>query len=89
MFHKKQAVGQEDSCTRSFHFIPTPLQKASGKIKGHSTGTLARFFSFPLLFIYLFYSFWDGKGSFKPLRIILAQDLYQSKGHVKTLHTIF
>ena len=44
--HRKRAVGQEDSCTLCFHFIPTPAQNAPGEIKGQGTGTLARSFSF-------------------------------------------
>lgn len=56
--HKKPAVVQEDSCTLCFHSIPAASQKASGKIKGRSTGTLTRF-----SFLLSFALFKDEKGS--------------------------
>lgn len=59
---KDQAWSQGDSCTLCFHFIPTPSQKAAWKIKGQATGTLAHYFSF--LFLSLFMA---GKGSFQHL----------------------
>lgn len=59
-------MGQEDSCTLCFHFIPTPLQKAlGGKLKA---GTLAHSLDF-LSFLSFFSRM--KKGSFKPLRIVL------------------
>lgn len=46
--HKKRAVGQEDSCTLCFHFLPTPLQKGlRGKLKDR---TLARLLDISLFF---------------------------------------
>lgn len=58
----------------------SPTKGLGGKIKGRGTGTLACFFSFLSLAL-----FKAGKGSFKPLRIVLEQALYKRNGHIKTL----
>lgn len=44
--HKQRAVGQEDSCTLCFHFIPTPVQKALGGGGVLKDGTLAHLLDF-------------------------------------------
>lgn len=60
-----------------------PYKRPRGKIKGRGTGTLACFFSFLSVA-----PFKDGKGSFKPLKIVLERALYKGTGHIKTLHTV-
>lgn len=80
--HKQRAVGQEDSCTLCFHFIPTPRTKGprGGGIKGRDAGTLARFFLYSSSRPFSR----PEKGGFKPLRIVPERLLWKGGPHKDT-----